>query len=151
MGFRYPSHWQELADLAFAPTVEEHDKHGFAQLFTALQEDRDRYLEDYLDNITAGAPPIFDFPGPVVISVTDLFTATSTRSYSTAYLTAVASGTATIGIYKNGSLVGSTFNMPAATTATSVPFGVATSPGDYLQARVTAAGGGLVGLAVALG
>lgn len=141
-----------MAPDAFSKNVEpDHDAHGFSDLFVAEQDDRDRYLEDYLDQLTSGAPPVFDFPGPVVVSVTDLFPFTSARSFSTAYLTAQSTGTATVAIYKNGVQVGSSFNMPAATTATSVPFALSVVAGDYGQARVTAVGGGLQGLAVALG
>lgn len=150
-GFRYPHHWLAIALEAFEQAHEDHDRHGFSERFIAEMEDRDRYLEDYMSSLTAGAPPIFDFPGPVVISVSDLFTFTSARTYTTAYLTAQTTGTATVGIYKNGALVGSTFNMPAATIATSVPFPMTVAAGDYGQARVTAAGGGIAGLAVALG
>lgn len=52
--FWYPFHWSDLAPDAFVQAPADHDSHGFGSDFVARQEDRDRALEDYLNNLSPG-------------------------------------------------------------------------------------------------
>lgn len=83
--FAYPSHWNEDATVAFKAVDGDHDSHGFSPDFIARQEDRDRYLEDFLANSSGGFT--FNFVGPLANGVSDLLPFTQSTTYRGIMLT----------------------------------------------------------------
>lgn len=153
MGFRYPHHWLAASSDAFEAAPDEHDHHGFSQRFIAEMEDRDRYLEDYLDKLSALNPVVFDFQGPLVVAVSDLFCPPVSVAYSKIQFSLRSTGTTStvVGVYKNGASIG-TATIPAATALYAFPISISLGGGvDTLQLRVSTAGTGAQGLVGALG
>lgn len=146
--FFYPTHWPDDARSAFRPTAGEHDSHDLSPEFVALMDTRDRYLEDYLNSLTGDHPP-FDFPGPLVVSATDLWCPVNTVTVSKFVCTqaVVSSAIVQVGIYKNALSVG-TINIPASRQVYVATIAPCTLIGgsDYMTARILSPGTGGSGL-----
>jgi hypothetical protein len=108
----------------------------------ALLEDRDRAIEDFLNTLgSGGAPPIFDFPGPLVIAVFDNYVAPAKQSFTEILFGLAVSGTPTVGVLVNNVTV-QTVNIPGGVNIydATVP-AVTLNRLDRLQLSIVTPGG----------
>lgn len=141
--FWYPHHWSDFAHTAFKAVDGDHDSHGLSPDFIGRQEDRDRYLEDFLGNIPL---PLIDFHWHGTVT-----NAEATPPFQVWQLTQVCSWTVIAGtvgtvnctftVYVDGTAV-QAFILPAGdTTIGWQPFYLTLNQGDVVSVVPTLSAG----------
>jgi hypothetical protein len=146
VGFLYPSHWGDDAD-STSITSSEGDSVRFSTPFVARMEDRDRYLEDYLNGLGSGGF-LFDFPGSLVVSISDPLPATSQLSFSGIVfaLAGQSSLQVVVEVDINGISIGTNATIPASTSVYNWAQTIAVPQYSVIQLRIVSPGDGGAGL-----